>query len=309
MEIAVIGCGYVGMRLAARLAARGHRVHGIRRRIPDPAPFEAVGIVPLELDLTRPETLDRLPDTLEGMVNAVSSSRGGVEEYRRVYLEGTRTLVERFTGIRRYLHVGSTGVYGQTGGEWVEEDAERRPATETARVLVETEDLLLGAWRTSSFPAILARVSGIYGPGRGHLFRRYVEGSATMHGDGGRHLNMIHVEDLVRLLDALLETGVPGEVYNLTDDAPVRQRDFLLWLSRQLGRPLPPPVPGEPQGKRAPTDKRVSNRRLHALLDYRFAYPTWKEGYAPLVEEVRRRNRPPSDLTDPPRSPSIVPPV
>ncbi len=292
MATLVVGCGYVGLRLAGQLAGRGGRVYGARRGIPDPAAFEEAGVIPLELDVTRPSTLERVPSGIRRVVNAVSSSRGGPGVYREVYLEGTRALIGRLGGIERYLHVGSTSVYGQSDGSWVDEDSERSPRTEGSRILVETEDLLLEAWRREGFPAVLARVSGIYGPGRGHLLARYLEGRAVLHRGGARHLNMIHVEDLVDLLEGLLDKGAPGEAYNLSDGAPVTQREFLEWLARELGGPLPPSSGEEPAGKRAPTDKRVSSRKACELTGHRFRYPSWRQGYAgPVALALQARLR------------------
>src|SRR5207237_313996 len=129
-------------------------------------------------------------------------------------------------------------VYGQTDGKVVTESSPAEPSTETAKVLRETEELLLQA--APKFPAVILRVAGIYGPGRGYWFRQYLEGKATISGSGGRILNMIHRDDVAGAIIAALENGRAGEIYNAVDDDPVSQLDFFRWLSVTLGQALPP---------------------------------------------------------------------
>jgi nucleoside-diphosphate-sugar epimerase len=284
MRVLIVGCGYVGLPLGAALAALGHEVFGLRR-----APWgaagrgpEADGIKPLSGDITRPEDLARLPAGYDWVVNCVSSSGGGPEEYRSVYVQGTRNLLEWLAARppRKFVYTSSTAVYGQNDGSVVDEAAPTEPVAATARVLVEAEKVLLEAVRQSGFPAIIVRLAGIYGPGRGHRFKQYLSGQARIQGDGGRILNMIHREDAVGALMAALEKGRPGQIYNAVDDEPVTQLGCYQWLSGALGRPLPPPAPEGPGAsrKRGSANKRVSNRKLKTELGYTFKYPTFRQG-------------------------------
>ena len=295
METAVIGCGYVGMRVAANLAKRGHQVYGVRRFISDSASFDSAGVIPLSIDITQPEQLHRLPDSVRWVVNAVSSSRRGVGVYRKVYLEATQSLIHYFrnTRIQRYLHISSTSVYGQTDGSQVDETSERKPISPTSQILIDAEDLLLRSQQENLFPAIIARVSGIYGPGRGYLFRQYLRNVATMDGDGSRFLNMIHVDDLASALILTLEMGRPGQAYNLTDSLPVTQHEFLSWLAAELDKPLPPFVSlkKHKQRKRPITNKRVSNQRLLNELGFHFQFPSYREGYAENIRIAKTERR------------------
>ena len=295
MDTAVIGCGYVGMRVAVKLAKQGHQVYGVRRFISDSASFDSAGIIPLSIDITQPNQLHRIPDSVRWIVNAVSSSRRGVDVYRKVYLEATQSLIHylRHIQIQRYLHVSSTSVYGQTDGSQVDEDSERKPISSTSQILIEAENLLLRAHRQNLFPTIIARVSGIYGPGRGYLFHQYLRNEATIDGNGSRFLNMIHVEDLARALIRTLEIGTPGQAYNLTDSRPVTQREFLSWLATELETPLLPPASQkeQKQRKRPITSKRVSNQRLLNELGFHFQFPTYLEGYAENIRVAKTKRR------------------
>ena len=203
----IVGCGYVGLPLGAELVRRGHAVWGMRRSEDGAGDLRAAGVTPVFGDVTRLESLRALPGPFDWVVNTVSSSKGGADVYRAVYLEGTRNLLAWLAGgaVRRFVHTSSTSVYGQTDGGEVTEESAAEPRAETGRLLVETENLLLAAASERDFPAVVLRVAGIYGPERGHLFQQYLRDEAHISGDGSRLLNMIHRDDVVGAAIAALE--------------------------------------------------------------------------------------------------------
>lgn len=289
-RVLIVGCGYVGLALGARLVQAGHTVFGLRRSLAAGAELATAGITPLAGDLTRTDDLSRLPGPFDWVVNTVSSSRGGVAEYRDVYLDGTRNLLTwlRDRPPERLVYTSSTSVYGQTDGSWVDESSPTVPAEETGPVLVETETELLNAARAGTVPAIVLRVAGIYGPGRGHLFQQFLRGEARIQGDGSRWLNMVHRDDVAGAIHAALKRGRPGEIHNVADNEPVSQLGFLSWLAAQLGRPLPPAA-SEAEAtarKRGLTHKRVSNRKMRKELGWQPRFPTFREGYAEAIAEA-----------------------
>jgi nucleoside-diphosphate-sugar epimerase len=158
---------------------------------------------------------------------------------------------------------------------------------------VETENILLAAAQ-QNFPAIILRVAGIYGPARGHWFKAYLRGEAHIEGEGTRHLNMIHRDDLIGVIIAALHKAPPGEIFNAVDDEPVTQLKFFEWLSAELQRPMPPSVPTDIEAwrKRGTTNKRVSNARLHAELAYHFKYPDFRSGYRAELRSMASENFP-----------------
>lgn len=292
MRVLIAGPGYVGLALGRELAQRGHEVFGLRRNTNASGELRSAGLHPLVGDITRPETLLDLPAQYDWVVNCVSSSYGGAEDYRRVYLQGARNLIKWLerTPPAKLVYTSSTGVYGQNDGSLVDESAPTEPPTETSRVLLETERVFLTAAHQHNFPAVVLRVAGIYGPGRGWWFKQFVAGEARLEGDGRRTLNMIHRDDVAGCILAALEHGRLGEIYNAVDDEPVSQRDFFQWLAGQLDRPLPPSVPEDAEAtrKRGVTNKRIANAKLKAELGYQFKFPTFREGYAAeLVAVVR----------------------
>jgi len=292
MRVLIVGCGYVGLPLGAELVKQGHEVFGLRRSDSASSELTAAGIHPLAADITHPGDLAKLPSSFEWVVNTVSSSKGGADEYRAVYLEGTRNLLGWLAKSppKKLVYTSSTSVYAQTDGSLVKEDAPTAPQSPTSRLLVETESLLLQAASERKFPAVILRVAGIYGPERGHLFLQYLRNEARITGKGERFLNMIHRDDLVIAIVAALQSGRPGQIYNAVDDEPVAQIHFFRWLSETLGKWMPPFATAEESAgrKRGLTNKRVSNRRLKAELGVRFKYPTFRQGYTAEITRLDR---------------------
>lgn len=296
MRVLIVGCGYVGLPLGAELVRQGHNVFGLRRSVATNDELQRVGITPLQADITQPAMLANLPRDFDWVVNCVASGGGGVDEYRQLYLQGMRNLIEWLVPsaqrtsveIPRIVYTSSTGVYGQNDGSLVDETSPTEPATETARVLVETEKLLLAAGREKDFPAMVLRAAGIYGPERGYLLKQFLRGEARIEGAGARTLNMIHRDDLIRAIIAALERGRGGEIYNAVDDEPVSQLEFFRWLAAKLGKPLPPVMPEDTAAsrKRGSTNKRITNRKLKTGLGFNFTYPGYRDGYSAEIERL-----------------------
>jgi len=292
MKILIAGCGYIGTALGAELSRRGSQVYGLTRSAAAETRLKTAGIRPLTGDITRSEDLARLPAPFDWIVNCAASGGGNTEDYRRTYLQGMRNLVSWSAPIppRKFVYTSSTSVYGQQDGSLVVESSPTMPEAETAKILVETERTLLDAARQNGFPGVILRVAGIYGPGRGHLFKQYLRSEAAIEGTGERIINMIHVDDAVGALIAALERGRPGEVYNAADDEPVSQLVYFQWLSSVLGRELPPVTSQVPESARSRglSHRRVHNGRLKTELGYVLKYPSFREGYrAEILRAVR----------------------
>ena len=299
MRVLIVGCGYVGLPLGVELVRLGHEVSGLRRNAAAESELKAAGIQPLFGDVTQLETLAKLPREFDWVVNCVAAG-GGADDYRLVYLQGTRHLIEWLApasaeasarqALKKFVYTSSTSVYGQTDGSQVKESSPAEPLAETAKILVETEKLLLAAVAERKFPAVILRVAGIYGPDRGHWFKQFLKNEARMEGDGSRFLNMIHRDDLIGCIIAALKSGRPGEIYNAADDEPVTQMNFFQWLAGTVGKYPPPSVPENPDEnrKRGATNKRVSNRKLKMELGCLFKYSNFRKGYSAEILRLER---------------------
>ncbi|MEI6075213.1 MAG: NAD-dependent epimerase/dehydratase family protein, partial [Verrucomicrobiota bacterium] len=130
----IVGCGYVGLPLGKELARQGHQVFGLRRSRLVEAELLAAGITPLHADLTQPETLARLPRQYDWVVNCTASGGGGAEDYRKIYLEGNRNLLNWLGEAppEKFIYTSSTSVYGQNDGAVVTETSPTEPDADTA---------------------------------------------------------------------------------------------------------------------------------------------------------------------------------
>jgi nucleoside-diphosphate-sugar epimerase len=288
MRTLIVGCGYVGLALGAELARQGHEVFGLRRS--SPPEMQPTGIIPLCGDITRPETLAALPRNFDWVVNCAASGGGQATDYWQLYFEGNQNLMAWLASSppRKFVYTSSTSVYAQDDGSVVTEESPTAPSAETARILVDTEQLLLAAAR-ARFPAVILRVAGIYGPGRGHAFKQLLRGEARIEGDGGRHMNMIHRQDVAGAIVAALTRGTPGEIYNAVDNEPVTQLTFFTWLAGELGVPVPPVAASGPElsRKRGVTNKRVDNSKLRTQLGFAPRFPNFRAGYGAEICALR----------------------
>ena len=272
----IAGCGFLGEAAAFLFSESGARVLGLCATPATAArlagkPFEilkaditgSLSEIPLEW---------RLPDLL---VHCASSGRGGADDYRKIYRDGLSNLLDVLAP-RRVIFTGSTSVYAQDDGQRVDEESPAEPSRETGRILLEAEKLALDSG------GIVARLAGIYGPGRAVYLRKFLEGSAVLEAGGSRWINQIHRDDAALALAFLANAAVPSGVYNVCDDSPVTQRDLYGWIAGRLNKPLPPEGPPNPDRKRGWTSKRVLNTRMRAT-GWVPGFPSFREGLPALI--------------------------
>lgn len=271
-KVIIVGCGFLGEAAADFFYAGGWHVLGLCAS-PESAARLAGKPYPVRVqDVAREFSADPAWCGADALVHSVSSGRGGgVEAYRAVYLHGLRNVLAAFQP-RRCLFTGSTSVFGQIDGSWVDETSPTEPDRETARILLETEDVALTAGGS------VARLAGLYGPGRSVLMRKFLSGEAVLEGDGGRWINQIHRDDAARAVVHLLSGVFPPGIYNVSDNTPATQREVYGWLAEFAGKPLPPPGEPDRNRKRAWTSKRVDNAKLRAT--------GWSPRYASYREAV-----------------------
>jgi nucleoside-diphosphate-sugar epimerase len=281
--VLVAGAGYVGAALGVRLAGDGHVVYGLRR---DPRGLPAE-LRPVAGDLGDRASLERVvPEGVELVAYTAAAIGPTAEDYAEAYVRGLGNLLAvlaaRRAGVRRVLFTSSTRVHTQEGGQWVDETSAAEPIEATNRCLLDGERVL----EAGPFPSVVLRLAGIYGPGRTRLVEEVLAGRARRPRGGPRWTNRIHRDDCVGAIAHLLALADPAPVYVGVDQEPAELGDVLTWIAARLGRP-PPPVreEGEGESRARPErgNKRCSNARLLAS-GYRFAFPTYRDGYAALIQ-------------------------
>jgi nucleoside-diphosphate-sugar epimerase len=291
LKTLIVGCGYVGMAVGQSLVERGDTVTGICRSAESADAVRAAGMRPWIADITSLDSLRSAKPEFDAIINCVSSSRGGEQAYREVYLKGTINLLEwtRPSPPQIIVYTGSTTVYAQSGGEWVDETSPTEPPHASGRILVETEKLYLD----SRLPVTVLRLAGIYGPGRHAMLDRLRGGGTDLAGDGKHFVNMIHRDDIVATLLATLDRKLAGEILNVVDDEPVQQVEYVGWLCEQLGLP---PAKFDPDAEKKfkggmrkgfQPNRRIANEKMKSVLGVTLQYPNFREGLLPMIQDPK----------------------
>ena len=267
-KVVIAGCGFTGLATARLFASAGWEAVGVTHSGESAAALGGETFRVVACDITDRAALAARGELrgADAVIHCASSGRGGVEQYRAVYLDGARALGEVLAP-GMLVFTGSTSVYAQTDGGWVTEACAAEPERETGRVLRETEEFVL------SRNGLVTRLAGIYGPGRSVLLRKFFAGEAVIEGDGGKWINQVHREDIASALVHLVTADARG-VFNLNDDEPLAQRAVYDWLARRFARAVPPGGPIDVNRKRGWTNKRVSNAKLRAS-GWRAGYPSF----------------------------------
>jgi nucleoside-diphosphate-sugar epimerase len=267
-QLLIAGHGYLGQELGRQALAADWQITALSL---------SGGHDSLACDLSNREAVTTLKSEildLSSLILTASSGRGGPEAYRAVFLDGTRHLLDTFP-TAHLLFVSSTSVYHQCDGSLVTEESPTLPDRETSQLLLEAESLVLGARGT------VARLAGIYGPGRSAILKRFLEGSAVIEEDGRLFLNQVHRHDAASALLHLAShpDTARGQIYNVADSSPLHQGDCYHALAQIFEKPVPPTGPRPEGRKRAWTHKRVSNAKLIAT--------GWEPTFPSFVDAAR----------------------
>ncbi|MGB0743658.1 MAG: SDR family oxidoreductase [Opitutales bacterium] len=292
-SVMIFGCGYVGTALARKLNGQGVRVGALTRNVARAGELRELGLAEvLTAELDGAGWKNEIIGNYDAVVNCVSSAGGGLEGYQKSYLEGQRRILEwaETQTIHSYIYTSSTSVYPQDDGALVDEGADTAGAPPTGQVLLESEQLihthagLVAQW-------YVLRLSGIYGPGRHFLISQLQESGGKIPGRGDYHMNMIHRDDIVGAILTALTGAAPSGIYNISDDEPATKENVLIYLAGQLGFTVPDfdpeniPPRLRRRGGRMP-DRKVSNQKAKALLQWKPKYPSYREGYTAILDQL-----------------------
>ncbi len=290
-SVLILGCGYVGTALAVELLKLGIRVGALTRNTDQAATLKALGLDEVVVcDLDSFEWHNQFKLSYTSVVNCVSSAGGGVDGYRKSYLEGQRALLEWASqrALKVIAYTSSTSVYPQFSGEWVDEESTTEPRSETSEILLAAEDLLLKSAVNCDRKYVL-RLAGIYGPKRHYLVDQLRAGVGALPGRGDYYLNLIHLEDILSALIRILSTAHsgPGGVYNLSDGAPLLKEELLKSLAKKMGVQCPKFDPklksSRMRGKRQIANRRISNTKFVEATGWSPAYRGALDGYNAFV--------------------------
>jgi len=273
MRLLILGMGYTGRVFAAHMRGLGWEVRGTARNPPDDSLIQWPG-----RDISA---------TLDWASHILLSAAPGVDGDPFLAALGPDFLAAKPAWVG---YLSTTGVYGDHGGNWVDEHTALTPATARGHLRVKAEAQWMARYKSDHLPVHIFRLAGIYGPGRGP-FAKLRAGSARRIIKHNQVFSRIHVEDIAQTLHASIQKPNPGQIYNICDNTPAPPQDVISYAATLLGLPLPPALDYEtadmtPMARSFYAEsKKVSNARIKSELGVRLHYPDYKTGLKALLAQ------------------------
>ncbi len=267
MHLLILGLGYTAARIADRARTAGFAITAVRSRAGD-------GVLTLDSP-----ALPGIIASASHILCSVPPAPDGSDPVLAAHGAALAAAPARWVG-----YLSSTGVYGDTGGAWVDEASPRR-GRRSARNLADE------LWEQLHPQSRLFRLPGIYGPGRSAL-DRLAAGPVARIDKPGHVFSRIHVDDIVAAVLASMAGGPPG-IYNIADDLPAPGEAVTAAAARLLGLPVPPLVALadaalSPMGAAFYAEcRRVANGRMKRQLGVSLLYPDYHAGLAACLKEMR----------------------
>lgn len=267
----VIGCGYLGHRVAFAWRDRGDEVWATTRSTQRALDLAAAGFTPIVVDVTAPAPLPPLPevDTVLWSASPDPAAGGG---HQALHVMGLGKVLDALPGRPRIVFTSSTGVYGDAAGGVVTEATPPSPDRPAASAIVEAEAMLSDRCPDRS---VVLRLAGLYGPGRLPRIDDLRAGRA-LAGDPESWLNLIHADDAAAVVIAVADHPAPGALYVVSDGQPVRRREWYAALAEFVGAPAPRWDATTPRARGG--DKRVDPGRLLQEINPPLRYPDPYQG-------------------------------
>jgi len=284
-SILILGCGYVGEKLAAACIRQGMQVIGTTRSAERARELEHAGIHPVVVasPLGVP---DDLLDTCDAVLDSIPLIRDehGMRAGQPAWVP---RLAEKLSHVSWAGYLSTTGVYGDADGEWVDESCACHPGSPRGIERLRAERV----WMDSALPAEVFRIAGIYGPERNLVSRLMAGDYKAVKWNPPHFSSRIHVDDIVDAIVAAMMKPRAGRIVNVADDLPMPHDEYVQELAAMIGAPSPVILsPQEGKAQLSPTaleffrdNKRVSNRLLHAELLHELHYPDFRAAVPGLL--------------------------
>ena len=290
-RLLIIGCGDVGLRLAKVLRGRW-RVYALTHSQNRYSTLRAERVMPVSGDLDRPETLRRIAGLAQDIVHLAPPPGSGARDTRTINL--IRALAKGGSLPQRLVYISTSGVYGDCGGDVVDETRRARPLSDRAKRRLDAEQRLRGWGADNGVQVSILRVPGIYSAGRLPIARLQA-GMPALAPERDPYTNHIHADDLARTVLAALTRGRGGRAYNASDGSWMKMGEYFDMVARQFNLPRPPRVSWEAAQTQLPENllsfmresRRLVNGRLKKELRVRLRYPSVQHGVVAAWEALQ----------------------
>ena len=288
MHLLIFGLGYSARYSLEFLGPHVDTVAATTRSEEKAVRMEEKGIVPILFD--GEEKSEPVVEALDVATHILVSAAPDDEGDPVLRLHGEDIARAASRGQLKWIGYFSTvGVYGDTGGEWVDETAVCHPTSERSKWRLGAEDGWRAVGQQAEVPTAILRLAGIYGPGRNH-FVTLEAGTARRVIKPGQVFNRIHVDDIASVVERAAVTGASG-TFNVTDDEPAASEAAIAYAAELMGVPVPEGIPFDeaelsPMAKSFYADnKRIRNARIKSELDIELAFPSYREGLKALWQD------------------------
>ncbi len=288
-DVFIVGCGYVGFRVAVKVKARGQRVAALARSAASRASLQSAGIQSVAGDLDVPDSLSELPTQNTVLYYFAPPPSQGVTDPRMATFLAALPASQ---WPQKMVLISTTGVYGDCKGAWIEESRPVNPQADRAKRRLNAESILQQWCSERQIPAVILRVPGIYGPERLPI-KRLQQGVPVLDESISPFSNRIYVDDLVRA--CLAGGGLKKrrfssliEIYNISDGHPTTMTDYFNQVADALGLSRPPQIDwaaaqtvlSAEMCSYLAESKRLDNRKMREELGIVPEYPDLATGLA-----------------------------
>jgi nucleoside-diphosphate-sugar epimerase len=290
-RLLIVGCGDIARRALPELQRRYSVLALVRSH--DPV-LAASGVEQFEGDLDDPESLAPLAGRAGRVAHlAPPAETGDTDPRTRNLLAALAPPLNRGAMLpRRFVYFSTSGVYGDCGGDFVDETRVPDPRTGRAGRRLDAERALAEWGERNKVEPVILRVPGIYASDRLPL-ERLERGTPALRSEDDVYSNHIHADDLAAVLVAALESKRARGIYNVADDSQMKMGDFFDLVADRAGLARPSRIPYEEAASLLSAaqlsfmseSRRLVNRRMKAELGIRLRYPTVADG-VPIIAET-----------------------
>jgi nucleoside-diphosphate-sugar epimerase len=272
----IFGLGYSGLEIARLARAADWTVAGTVTSAEKAATLRADGIDARTFDGSAPLAAKDIASATHILCSIAPGTTGD---------PALRHCADLMGGARWLGYLSTTGVYGDTGGAWVDETATPRPTQPRSIERLATERAWQKLGEKTGAAVDVFRLPGIYGPGRSAVDQVKADTARRIE-KPGQVFSRIHIEDIAATVMAAMTAPHTGAIYNVVDDLPASSSDLIAYACELLGKPVPPAIPW---AEVEPTmtamarsfyseNRRVRNERIKRELGVMLRYPTYREG-------------------------------
>jgi len=282
--LVILGCGYVGTRIAKKALEAGRQVRVCARGTARLQPMIALGAEVKFLDATTPKQFTAACASISG--GTVIYSIPPVTALPPGHALRAALQAAYGGGAACFILFSSSGLYGDEPDDdvWIDEDTPIRP--DAAMNSIQSEETEMERCTFDRLNLVTMRLAPVYGPGRG-VRNRIRKGDYRILDDGQHVTSRIHVDDVARVVFAAEEKAPTRSVFLLADDSPTTQGEYATWLAERMKVAVPPHrqmiEPGK--AKVAHRNRKIRNKRVKETLGIELLYPSFREGEAAIEAE------------------------